>query len=108
MNAPVLEARALHKQFTLRRGWFGRRAVVNAVSGVNLTLHAGETLALVGESGSGKSTLGQMLLGLMRPTSGLLLSHGKAPPINPRALARRIQVVFQDPFASLNPRRRVG
>ncbi len=108
MKAPVLEARALHKHYVLRRGWFGRGAVVNAVNGVSLVLHAGETLALVGESGSGKSTLGQMLLGLVRPSSGVLLSHGVAPPINPRALARRIQVVFQDPFASLNPRRRVG
>ena len=108
MTAPVLEARALHKNYVLRRGWFGRGAVVNAVNGVSLVLHAGETLALVGESGSGKSTLGQMLLGLVRPSSGVLLSHGVAPPITPRTLARRIQVVFQDPFASLNPRRRVG
>ena len=108
LTPPLLEARGLHKVFTLRRGLFGRRADVHAVNGIDLTLHAGETLALVGESGSGKSTLGQLLLGLVRPSAGMLLSHGTKLPAHRRVIARRIQVVFQDPFASLNPRHRVG
>ncbi len=108
MSPPVLEARGLHRSFVVRGGLLGRRRIVHAVNGVDLVLHAGETLALVGESGSGKSTLGQMLLGLLPPTAGTLLSRGLPLPRRRRGIARRVQVVFQDPFASLNPRHRVG
>ena len=106
MMAPVLEVRDLHKVFALRAGLFGRR-LVHAVNGVDLALRGGETLALVGESGSGKSTLGNILLGLMRPTSGTVLRNGMPLPARRRSIARHVQVVFQDPFASLNPRHRI-
>ena len=106
MTAPVLEVRGLHKLFQVRAGLFGHR-LVRAVNGVDLALYAGETLALVGESGSGKSTLGSMLLGLLRPTSGTVLHRGAPLPARRRRIARHVQIVFQDPFASLNPRHRI-
>jgi peptide/nickel transport system ATP-binding protein len=106
MTAAVLEVCDLHKVFGLRTGLLGRR-FVHAVNGVDLALRGGETLALVGESGSGKSTLGNILLGLMRPTSGTVLRNGLPLPARRRTIARHVQVVFQDPFASLNPRHRI-
>ena len=88
------------------------RGPVTAVRDVGLCLARGETLGLVGESGSGKSTIGNAILGLVRPTGGRILFHGEditaATPNRRRALGRHIQVVFQDPYSSLNPRRRVG
>ncbi|HYD49784.1 MAG TPA: dipeptide ABC transporter ATP-binding protein [Terriglobales bacterium] len=110
----LLEVRRLRKHFQLSQPLFGRGAegVVHAVDGVDLDVHQGETLGLVGESGCGKSTLGRLILRLLEPTSGeirfagedLLKLSGKAL----RSLRQQIQVVFQDPFASLNPRQRVG
>jgi ABC-type glutathione transport system ATPase component len=83
-----------------------------AVDDVSLSLAAGETLAVVGESGSGKSTIGRMILGLTRPTSGSIVFDGqditRRTEAQRRALTRDIQVVFQDPYASLDPRQRVG
>ncbi|HEY0246920.1 MAG TPA: ATP-binding cassette domain-containing protein, partial [Gryllotalpicola sp.] len=88
-----------------------RRARFVAVDDVSLTIAAGETLSVVGESGSGKSTLGQMILGLTTPTSGSITFDGKditrRTESQRRALTRDIQVVFQDPYASLDPRQRV-
>ena len=91
------------------RRFGSRRQAVHAVSDVSLRLGRGEALGLVGESGSGKSTLGRLLLGLLPPSTGEIRFDGAALPTTPgRALRRRMQLVFQDPYASLDPRRRVG
>jgi peptide/nickel transport system ATP-binding protein len=108
MSGAVLEARGLSKHFPMRSGWFGRARMLRAVQDASLLLQPGKTLALVGESGSGKSTLGMMLLGLTEPTSGMVLSQGAPLGRERRDIARHIQPVFQDPYSSLNPRRRIG
>src|SRR5712664_3187109 len=114
MPEPLLEARNLRKTFPAPGGTFtlGARARVAAVDDVSLELAAGETLAIVGESGSGKTTLARMLLRLIEPDSGELLVDGRdflaARGADLRALRREMQMVFQDPFASLDPRMRVG
>jgi oligopeptide/dipeptide ABC transporter ATP-binding protein len=84
------------------------RRAVHAVTDVSLSVTAGETLGLVGESGCGKSTLGRMLAGIMPPTEGRVLVSGTAPMRGRHKATTRIQTVFQDPFASLNPRMRIG
>ena len=82
---------------------------IRAVDGVELDVHRGEVLAIVGESGSGKTTLGRMLLGLMQPSGGsILLNNKPLTELDPRDIARKVQPVFQDPFASLNPRKTVA
>ncbi len=113
VDAPLLEVRDLHKHFPIRRGLFGRvTGQVRAVDGVSLSVAPGETLALVGESGSGKTTTGRCILRLMEPTSGAVRFAGTdLLGLAPRAMRRmrqQIQVIFQDPFGSLNPRMRVG
>jgi oligopeptide transport system ATP-binding protein len=114
MTAPLLEARNLRKTFPAPGAGFALRrpAAVPAVDDVSLQLHPGETLAIVGESGSGKTTLARMLLRLIQPDSGELLVDGRdflaARGAALRALRREMQMVFQDPFASLNPRMQVG
>lgn len=95
---PVVEA------FSLRREFGRGRRKVAAVAGVSLAVHAGETLGIVGESGSGKSTLGRMLVGLLEPGSGQV--HRDGAPVT--GIASGVQMVFQDPVSSLNPRRSVG
>ena len=110
----VLEARGLQVWFPRRAGLFGRRrAPVRAVDGVDLTLRAGETLALVGESGCGKTTVGKALVRLLRPTGGSVrLGDGieltRLDEHALRPLRRRIQMIFQDPFSSLDPRLMAG
>jgi peptide/nickel transport system ATP-binding protein len=92
-------------------GLFGARLdrrPVKAVTEVTLAIQRGETLGLVGESGCGKSTLGRMLAGLLEPSEGAIRLNGAPPMLAGRKTTTRIQTVFQDPFASLNPRRRVG
>ncbi|KXC04551.1 ATP-binding cassette domain-containing protein [Microbacterium hominis] len=104
---PVLQIDDLHVRFTRRTGW-RRRHVVDAVDGVSLTLHRGETLGLVGESGCGKSTLVRTVFGLNTPASGdiRILGHriDDLPPLQRRRLRNRVQLVFQDPYSSLDPR----
>jgi oligopeptide/dipeptide ABC transporter ATP-binding protein len=106
---PTLEARDLTKHFALRGRHRGK--VVRAVDGVSLTLERGQTLGLVGESGCGKSTIGRTLLRLIEPTSGRILIDGVDVTELPMAAfqehRKRLQIVFQDPFSSLNPRHRV-
>ena len=110
---PLLEIRNLTKMFPLGESLFGAEAKgeVRAVDNVSLTIESGETLGLVGESGSGKSTLGRLILRLIEPTSGsirfqdrelLRADHGEL-----RRLRRDMQIIFQDPFGSLDPRMRV-
>lgn len=105
-TAPLLEAVDLRREF----GRGARR--VTAVDGVSLTVHAGETLGIVGESGSGKTTLGRMLVRLLDPTSGRLRYAGEEiGSLSEKAFLphrRELQMVFQDPVASLNPRRSIG
>ncbi|MEV0383941.1 oligopeptide/dipeptide ABC transporter ATP-binding protein [Nonomuraea sp. NPDC050643] len=102
---PVLRASNLHK--TYRGGLLSRGGAVRAVAGVDLELHAGETLGIVGESGCGKSTLARMLVGLERPDQGEVTFRGRPFFTRggvPRDIRRRVQMVFQDPLTSLNPR----
>jgi oligopeptide/dipeptide ABC transporter ATP-binding protein len=102
-NDAIYEARDLH--ITYQRG---RGPLVRAVDGVDLQWRRGETLGLVGESGCGKSTLARALLGLERPTAGSIEFDGGPVDRDLRALRRRVQLIFQDPYQSLNPRRTVG
>ena len=110
---PLLEVRNLTKVFDLSESAFGahRSGEVRAVDDVSLDIHQGETLGLVGESGSGKSTLGRLILRLIEATSGLILFDGidlmKASGSELRLLRRDMQIIFQDPFGSLDPRYRV-
>jgi oligopeptide transport system ATP-binding protein len=110
---PLLEVRDLVKHFAVRRGIFGRRVgAVRAVDGVSFEIAPGEVLGLVGESGCGKSTTGRCVLRLLEPTSGSVRFEGRdvahLSGRELRAMRRRMQVVFQDPFSSLNPRMTVG
>jgi oligopeptide transport system ATP-binding protein len=109
----LLDIRNLKKYFPVGDGLFSRnKGVVKAVDGVNLTIEEGETLGLVGESGCGKSTLGRSILRLIEPTGGEVYFGGKnLLAISQRELRdmrRQMQIIFQDPYASLNPRMRVG
>src|SRR5438874_4912966 len=110
MREPLLEVQGLVKHFPLRRGVVGRlrrepEAVLRAVDGVDLDIAAGEALGLVGESGCGKSTLGRCIVGLYQPTAGEIAWRGQPLPARrQRSQRRHIQMVFQDPYASLNPR----
>jgi len=109
----VIEVSGLVKTFGSRSGWFsGKKHQVEAVKGVSFHLAEGETLAVVGESGSGKSTLARMLVGLERPTSGSVTLMGEEMSAHSKrgdkAFGRMIQYVFQDPVASLNPRKTIA
>ena len=116
MTGPLLEVREVHKTFPLARGIVARAArapkrAVHAVTGVSLSLEPGTTLGVVGESGSGKTTLGRLSLGLLQPTAGEIHFAGEqvAGASGSRwfALRREMQVIFQDPYASLDPRQRI-
>ncbi|WGD49524.1 dipeptide ABC transporter ATP-binding protein [Bradyrhizobium sp. CB1650] len=112
MSPPLLQVNDLKKHFPVRAGLFGRRSErVYAVDGVSFEIERGETLSLVGESGCGKSTVGRAILRLFDVTAGQVILDGQriddASPRALRQMRRRVQVVFQDPFSSLNPRMRV-
>lgn len=108
MSAPLVEVRNLAKHFTRGGGLFSRGEVVTAVDGVSFSIAAGETFGLVGESGSGKSTTGRCMLRLIEPTAGEVRYDGEDllafTPARLRAARRHMQMVFQDPYSSLNPR----
>jgi oligopeptide/dipeptide ABC transporter ATP-binding protein len=108
----VLEAAALSKHFRARRGLFGSRGVVRAVDGVSFAIEPGQTLGVVGESGCGKTTTAKLVLGLEEPTGGEIRFEGRGlgtlDAAGRRHYRKSVQAVFQDPYASLNPRMRVG
>ena len=110
---PLLRVANLVKHFPVRRGIFGRRSgAVRAVDGIDFEVGEGETMALVGESGCGKSTTGRLILRLIEPTSGAIDFEGSdllaLDPTELRARRRALQIIFQDPYTSLNPRMTVG
>jgi oligopeptide/dipeptide ABC transporter ATP-binding protein len=110
---PLLEIRDLKKYYPVQRGLFGGvHEHVKAIDGVSLDVEDGETVGLVGESGCGKTTLGRCLVRLIEPTSGNIVFEGRelssvsGPAV--REMRRKMQIIFQDPYASLNPRMRIG
>ncbi len=112
MTAPLLQVENLSVEFPVRRGVLRREvARLRAVDGVSLAVAPGEVLGVVGESGCGKTTLGRAMVGLYEPTAGMLRVEGRDVAMlgedERRRLARDVQMVFQDPFASLNPRKRI-
>jgi oligopeptide/dipeptide ABC transporter ATP-binding protein len=112
LTKPLLEVRHLTKHFTRGHGLFAKKTIVHAVDDVSFTVHEGETFGLVGESGSGKTTTGRCILRLIEPTSGEVLFRDENVLSFPRERLRRarrdMQIVFQDPYSSLNPRMRAG
>jgi peptide/nickel transport system ATP-binding protein len=112
MSAPLLEACALSRHFAVKSGAFGAKQLLKAVDGIDLRLNAGETLGLAGESGCGKSTVARLLMGLMTPSTGDIRFRGRKLVDMGRSetftFRKDVQMVFQDPFSSLNPRMRVG
>jgi dipeptide transport system ATP-binding protein len=111
-SAPLLEARELARYYIVSRGFLKQKGLVRALDGVSFSLREGRTLAIVGESGCGKSTLARQVTMIERPTSGALLLDGNdvahADASARRKLRPRVQMVFQNPYASLNPRKTVG
>ncbi len=109
---PVIEARSLARDYTASRGAFRAPATVKALAGVSFALEAGRTLAVVGESGSGKSTLARLLTLIEKPTAGALMIDGEdvalASAATLKRLRQEIQIVFQNPYGSLNPRQTIG
>jgi oligopeptide/dipeptide ABC transporter ATP-binding protein len=109
---PLLSVKNLRKEYAVGSRLFGKAAVVRAIDGVSFELHKGEVLGLVGESGSGKTTVGRTILRLVEPSSGTVSFDGVdvigADAQALRDLRRKMQIIFQDPFASLDPKRTVG
>ena len=105
----LIECRDVTREFHLGRGLIGTQKTLRAVDHVSLQVRAGEILAIVGESGSGKTTLARMMLGLLQPSAGEIRFKGEpVATLDRRRAARHIQAVFQDPYASLNPRKTVA
>ena len=112
MTEPVIRVEGLEKHFQIRTGSLGRKALIHAVNGVTLEIAKGETLGIVGESGCGKSTLGRTILKVWEPDAGRIWCDGTditgLSQRQMRPWRRRMQMIFQDPYASLNPRFTVG
>ncbi len=113
MNDDILTLNELKKYFFKKDGFFSlQQSVVKAVDGVNLSIKRGETLGLVGESGCGKSTLGRLILKLEEPTAGRICFEGEdvtaCSKKKMRSLRKEMQIIFQDPYSSLNPRKTIG
>jgi len=113
MTTPLLQVEGLVKHFPIRKGLFGKAdGAVRAVDGVSFTLQAGQTLGVVGESGCGKSTLGRLVLRLIEPSAGHVVFAGTELGVlnaaELRVQRRAMQIIFQDPYSSLNPRMTVG
>ena len=112
MSAPVVEAKGLKQVYKIKRGLFKEPASLQAVGGISFSIEPGKTLAVVGESGCGKSTLARMVTLIEKPTEGALTLDGidaVNPPSNyAKDLRRMVQLVFQNPYGSLNPRKKVG
>jgi dipeptide transport system ATP-binding protein len=112
MSGPVLEARNIVRDYHVRGGMFGTSRTVHAVKGVSFSVEEGRTLAIVGESGCGKSTLARIITMIDAATSGELLIDGVRVDIAKAALTpemrRKVQIVFQNPYGSLNPRQKIG
>ncbi len=117
MADPLIQIEGLTRRFDVSKPWLNRvieresKQFLTATADVSFDIQRGETFALVGESGSGKSTIAKMVVGLLSPSEGTIRFDGQPIDIGgtiPRALRRRFQMIFQDPFASLNPRWRVG
>ena len=105
----LLRVEGLQRSFSINAGMFRARRLLHAVNGVDISVERGDVLGIVGESGCGKSTLARMLLGLTPPTAGRIFLEGQdIAALDRKAVARRIQPVFQDPYSSLNPRRTVA
>ena len=108
MTHPLIELANITQTFRVSRGLFGPKKLLQAVAGVDLNVMPGEVLGIVGESGSGKTTLARIILGLQKPTTGTMRLDGQDITTMARpAIARIMQPVFQDPYSSLNPRRRI-
>ena len=112
MTEPVIRVEGLEKHFQIRTGSLGRKTLIHAVNGVSLEIQKGETLGIVGESGCGKSTLGRTILKVWEPDAGRIWCDGTditgLSQRQMRPWRRRMQMIFQDPYASLNPRFTVG
>lgn len=113
MGEVILEVQHLSKHFTVDKGTFGKnKKVLKAVDDVSFQIHKGETFGLVGESGCGKTTIGKMLVNLYQPSGGKILFEGEEltglKPAQRRQYCKDIQLIFQDPYASLNPRMTIG
>jgi len=113
MKSTLIDIHGLKKYFTVQTGFLsGNRSVIKAVDGVSLSIFRGETMGLVGESGCGKSTLGRLILRLEEPTGGRIFFEGEDiftfSGMNLKNYRKKVQIIFQDPYASLNPRRTAG
>ncbi len=109
MTSPIVEARALARHYEVKGGLFSKPVTVKALSGVDFELEPGKTLAIVGESGCGKSTLARVVTMIEEPTAGVLSIEGvEITPSQWAQMRETVQIVFQDPYGSLNPRQRIG
>ncbi|MED1943970.1 MULTISPECIES: ABC transporter ATP-binding protein [Brevibacillus] len=112
MTTPILEVKGLRKLFRMKKGWFQQPHYVHALNGIDMRVYEGETLGIVGESGCGKSTLGKCILRLLEPVQGEIRFQGneigKMNKNEMRAVRRNMQMVFQNPFETLNPKLTIG